>query len=110
MARHSTQRGDDRRLPTFFCEHDYTVYLELLSEWCGRFHLDIWLWCLMPNHIHLVAVPETEEGLCRAIGEIHRRYTRYVNFREGVARSPLAGTLCFLWDGYALYPCGGALY
>lgn len=70
-------------MPTFFCEDDYTVYLELLSEWCGRFHVDIWVWCLMPNHIHLVAVPESEEGLCRAIGETHRRYTRHVNFREG---------------------------
>lgn len=37
----------------------------------------------MPNHVHLIAVPETEEGLCRAIGETHRRHTRHINFREG---------------------------
>jgi len=37
----------------------------------------------MPNHVHLIAVPETPEGLCRAVGEAHRRYTRHVNFREG---------------------------
>ena len=37
----------------------------------------------MPNHVHLVVVPETAEGLARAIGEAHRRYTRHVNFREG---------------------------
>ena len=36
----------------------------------------------MPNHVHLVAVPETEDGLRRAIGEAHRRYTRHINFRE----------------------------
>jgi REP-associated tyrosine transposase len=36
----------------------------------------------MPNHVHLIAVPNSEEGLRRAIGEAHRRYTRYVNFRE----------------------------
>jgi len=37
----------------------------------------------MPNHIHLIAVPESEDGLRRAIGEAHRRYTRRINFREG---------------------------
>jgi putative transposase len=37
----------------------------------------------MPNHVHLIAVPSDEDGLARAIGETHRRYTRHVNFREG---------------------------
>lgn len=37
----------------------------------------------MPNHVHLVAVPQSEEWLARAIGEAHRRYTRWINFREG---------------------------
>ena len=37
----------------------------------------------MPNHVHLIAVPHSADGLKRAIGEIHRRYTRMVNFREG---------------------------
>jgi putative transposase len=37
----------------------------------------------MPNHVHLIAVPESQDGLRRAIGEAHRRYTRRINFREG---------------------------
>src|SRR5262249_58272690 len=37
----------------------------------------------MPNHVHLIAVPHSADGLRRAIGEVHRRYTRMVNFREG---------------------------
>jgi len=37
----------------------------------------------MPNHVHLIAVPESAQGLAQAIGEAHRRYTRRVNFREG---------------------------
>ena len=32
--------------------------------------------------VHLIAVPESADGLCRAIGEAHRRYTRTINFRE----------------------------
>ncbi len=31
---------------------------------------------------HLIAVPASEQGLRRAIGEAHRRYTRRINFRE----------------------------
>lgn len=37
----------------------------------------------MDNHVHLVLVPETEDGLRAMLGEAHRRYTRAVNFREG---------------------------
>lgn len=82
MAHHITQRGN-RRLPTFFGDDDYHEYLSLLTEWCAWWRVDIWAYCLMPNHVHLIAVPETEEGLCRALGEVHRRYTRHVNLREG---------------------------
>jgi len=79
---HITQRGN-RRLETFFSDDDYEAYLALLSEQCAAHGVRIWAWCLMPNHVHLVAVPRTAEGLARAVGEAHRRYTRRVNFREG---------------------------
>lgn len=54
-----------------------------MADWCGKLHVQVWAYCLMPNHVHLIAVPETEEGLARAIGEAHRRYTRRIKFREG---------------------------
>lgn len=79
---HITQRGN-RRQDTFFSDNDYRTYLGLMAEWCGRCNVEIWAYCLMPNHVHLIAVPETEEGLRLAIGEAHRRYTRYVNFKNG---------------------------
>lgn len=81
IPHHITQRGN-RRQQTFFCDDDYTAYLDLMAEWCGKHRVEIWAWCLMPNHVHLIAVPESEEGLARAIGEAHRRYTRMINFRE----------------------------
>jgi len=37
----------------------------------------------MPNHVYLIEVPATSDGLASAIGEAHRRYARMVNFREG---------------------------
>ena len=48
-----------------------------------KFQVETWAYCLMPNHIHLIVVPETKDGLNQAIGEAHRRYTRRINFREG---------------------------
>ena len=78
---HITQRGN-RRQQTFFNDEDYLAYIELMAEWCRKHEVAIWAWCLMPNHVHLIAVPQNEEGLARAIGEAHRRYTRRINFRE----------------------------
>jgi putative transposase len=54
-----------------------------MGEWCTAHEVEIWAYCLMPNHVHLIAVPHSADGLRRAIGEVHRRYTRAVNFREG---------------------------
>jgi len=54
-----------------------------MAEWCREQDVEIWAYCLMPNHTHLVAIPGSEDGLRRAIGEAHRRYPRRVNFREG---------------------------
>lgn len=79
---HITQRGN-RRQQTFFSDEDYRAYLNLMSEWCGRCRVSVWAYCLMPNHVHLVVVPESEVGLRSAIGEAHRRYTLRVNSREG---------------------------
>jgi putative transposase len=79
---HITQRGN-RREPTFFCDGDYATYIDLMAHWCAEWKVEVWAYCLMPNHVHLIVVPESEEGLYRAIGEAHRRYTRHVNFREG---------------------------
>jgi putative transposase len=78
---HITQRGN-RRQQTFFCDEDYESYIELMAQWCGKLGVEVWFYCLMPNHVHLIAVPESEDGLRRAIGEAHRRYTRKVNFRQ----------------------------
>jgi len=81
IPHHVTQRGN-RRQPVFFGDADYQLYVGLMSEWCRRYAVEVWAYCLMPNHIHLVVVPETAAGLARAVGEAHRRYTVLVNRRE----------------------------
>jgi putative transposase len=78
---HVTQRGN-RRQQTFFGTDDYEAYVGLMAHWCRRCGVEVWAYCLMPNHAHLIVVPQSEDGLRRAIGEAHRRYTRRVNFRQ----------------------------
>jgi len=82
VPHHVTQRGN-RKQRTFFCESDFRAYLKLIADWCSRHRVDIWAYCLMPNHVHLIAVPESKESLRCAIGEAHRRYTLMVNTRQG---------------------------
>ena len=81
IPHHVTQRGN-RRMETFFRGEDYQAYLGLMAEWCRKCDVAIWAYCLMPNHVHLIAVPESEEGLRLAIGEAHRRYSAMINRRQ----------------------------
>ena len=69
---HITQRGN-RGQKAFFGDADYQAYLELMAHWCEACGVSVWCYCLMPNHIHLIAVPKTAEALRLAIGEAHRR-------------------------------------
>lgn len=53
MPHHITPRGN-RRLPVFFRDEDYQIYLSLLSKFCAQYQVILWAYCLMPNHVHLV--------------------------------------------------------
>ena len=81
LPHHVTQRGN-RRQPTFFNKGDYSRYKSLLTEHARASGVAVWAWCLMPNHVHLILVPDTAEGLTNCLRETHRRYTRSVNLRE----------------------------
>jgi len=80
IPHHITQRGN-RRQQTFFDDRDYRLYISLMTESCARRGVAIWAYCLMPNHVHLIAVPKSEDGLRRGIGEAHRRYSLAINGR-----------------------------
>ena len=65
---HVTQRGN-RRQQTFFSDDDYREYLRLMSASCARTGTEVWAYCLMPNHVHLIMVPQHSDGLRSAISE-----------------------------------------
>lgn len=80
LAHHVTQRGN-RNQPIFFENGDYVLYRDLLAERCRKAAVEVWAYCLMPNHVHLIVVPQAAEALARAIGATHRAYTAFVNAR-----------------------------
>jgi REP-associated tyrosine transposase len=79
---HITQRGN-RRQKTFFSADDFRRYITHIAAAKANAGTDIWAWCLMPNHVHLVVVPERQDSLSALFAEAHRKYTRYINFRQG---------------------------
>ncbi len=78
---HITQRGNGRAR-TFFSDADYALYRDLLAEHCRAAKVEVWAWCLMPNHVHLILVPSDADGLRRALSAVHRRYAGIIHARR----------------------------
>ncbi len=81
LPHHVTQRGNGRTR-TFFDDDDYRLYRDLLAEHCRAADVEVWAWCLMPNHVHLVLVPADADGLRRALAATHRRYAGIIHARR----------------------------
>jgi putative transposase len=82
VPHHITQRGN-RREDIFFTEEDREAYLSWLKEYCEKFGVEILAYCLMTNHIHLVAVPSADDGLQRVLKPLHMRYAQRINRSRG---------------------------
>ena len=57
VPHHVTQRGNQRQ-PTFCADSDDTADRTLLASACRRHGIVVWAWCLMPNHVHPILVPD----------------------------------------------------
>ena len=75
---HITQRGNNRQ-DVFFVADDYELYLETLKEQSERYGLDVHAYCLMTNHVHLVATPHAGDSLAKAVGRTHWLYAQTIN-------------------------------
>lgn len=89
-AHHIIQRGNNRQ-PIFTSSADYQTLLDLLDENAKKFKVALHAYVLMSNHFHLLATPQTDDGLPKMMQAVGRRYVRY--FNDSQKRS---GTL---WEG-----------
>ena len=81
LPHHVTQRGNGRAR-VFFSDADYALYRDLLAASCRNAGVEVWAWCLMPNHVHLILTPSDEDGLRRALAPVHRRYAGIIHRRR----------------------------
>jgi putative transposase len=78
---HVTQRGNGRQ-QTFFNPKDYALYRDLLREHAAAHGVAVWSWVLMPNHVHLILVPEEKDSLRACLSKVHRAYAGHIHARE----------------------------
>lgn len=65
-------------LRLFADDGDYAEYRDVLAR--NLRGAELVSACLMPDHVHLIAVPSTGEALARMLGETRRLYARYKGF------------------------------
>jgi putative transposase len=87
---HIIQRGNNRQA-IFSGPADYELLLSLIDEHARKQQVAIHAYVLMSNHFHLLATPETAEGIPQMMQAVGRRYVRTYNLRHG-----RTGTL---WEG-----------
>lgn len=88
---HVVQRGHNRKA-VFIEQGDYRYYLDNLLEWKEKLACQVYAYCLMTNHVHLVVDPgETPANLSRLMKRLAGRQTRLVNAVEARTGS--------LWEG-----------
>jgi putative transposase len=82
IPHHVTQRGNNRQ-DVFFVDDDRRVYLALLEQHAERYGVEVLGYCLMGNHVHVIAVPPREDSLAKALGRTHFLYTQYLHRLHG---------------------------
>lgn len=90
MPHHVIQRGNNRQA-CFAAREDYITYAHYLEEYAREHSVALHGWVFMTNHVHMLATPQTPDGLSRMMQTLGRRYVRYFNHRYD-----RTGTL---WEG-----------
>jgi putative transposase len=73
-----TQRGNARQF-ILASDAERLVYLDLLRKYVQLPELSLPGYCLMSNHVHLVAVPWKPDSLALVLKQPHSRYASYWN-------------------------------
>ncbi len=101
MPHHITQRGN-RGEDVFFDDEDRAVYLEWLRDYAEAHRVEVAGYCLMRNHVHLILIPSTEDGLQNVLKPLHMRYAQRLNRAKGQSGHVWQGRFfsSVLDDGY----------
>ncbi len=78
IPHHVTQRGNARQF-LLATDEERLVYLNLLRKYVQFHELSVLGYCLMSNHVHVLAVPRKPDALALALKHTHGRYASYWN-------------------------------
>jgi putative transposase len=105
---HVVQRGHNRKA-VFLADQDCQYYLDNLREWKQELEIKLYAWCLMTNHIHIIAEPGKDAmALSTLMKRVNGRQAAYVNKLEGRSGALWAGRYKaspIQKDGYLLCCC-----
>lgn len=77
---HITQRGNNR-IDIFRDNQDRQIFLGYLKETSRKTSTLLYAYCLMTNHFHLLAIPESESGLGRCLHLLSFKYAQHFNYK-----------------------------
>jgi len=93
---HIIQRGNNRQ-DIFFDQEDRRLYLKWLEKYSLECDCTVHAYCLMKNHVHLLAVPQNSYSLAKTMQKLSLRFTQHINkkykrtgdlLRQQIAENP----------------------
>ncbi len=78
IPHHIVQRGN-RNQTVFFSDSDRYTYTLKLRNAAREYGVSFLSWCLMDNHVHLIAIPDKEKSFASCFRKAHSQYAYYIN-------------------------------
>jgi len=78
---HIIMRGH-RRQQVFFKDEDRGLFMRLLRKHGEEAGIDYWVYCLMDNHVHAIAVPRYPDSFRRGLGLALWKYSLLINLQH----------------------------
>ncbi|MBL7197921.1 MAG: transposase [Candidatus Omnitrophica bacterium] len=79
---HIITRGNQKQ-KVFIQEEDYLKYVSILKKAKRKYKINLYSYCLMPNHVHLLVAPEKAPTISGFMHWLSLGYTVYFNSKYG---------------------------
>ncbi|WP_300668763.1 transposase [Desulfoluna sp.] len=83
---HVIQRGVDGQT-LFFSDEEYAAFTDILAQACAEHRIRVWGYCLMPDHIHLIALAEAATAIDACLHTATQRYKAFL-IKQGAPSLP----------------------
>lgn len=78
---HLITRGNQKQ-KIFRSSEDYLLYLSLLKKFKRKYGFQVYAYCLMPNHVHILGEIKNPPFLSKFMHDLNRVYTQYFNSKH----------------------------